>query len=36
MNELDLHGFTHDEGDLTIEDFVLQQSMDRCFNVESL
>ena len=31
MNELDLHGFTHDEALLVAEDFVLQQSMDPMF-----
>ena len=31
MNELDLHGFTHDEAIFAAEDFVLQQSMDSMF-----
>jgi len=31
MNELDLHGFTHDEAVFAAEDFVLQQSMDPMF-----
>ena len=31
MNELDLHGFTHDEALFVAEDFVLQESMDPMF-----
>ena len=31
MNELDLHGFTHDEALFVAEDFVLQQSLDPMF-----
>ena len=31
MNEIDLHGFTHDEALFAAEDFVLQQSMDPMF-----
>ena len=31
MNEIDLHGFTHDEAILAVEDFVLLQSQDRIF-----
>jgi DNA-nicking Smr family endonuclease len=31
MNELDLHGFTHDEALFVAEDFVLQESMNPMF-----
>lgn len=31
MNELDLHGFTHDEALFIAEDFVLQESMNPMF-----
>ena len=31
MNELDLHGFTHDEAEFAAEDFVLTQSQDPLF-----
>jgi DNA-nicking Smr family endonuclease len=31
MNELDLHGFTHDEAQFAAEDFVLTQSQDPLF-----
>jgi len=31
MNELDLHGFTHDEALFTSENFVLVQSQDPLF-----
>ena len=31
MNELDLHGFTHDEAVFASEDFVLQQSQNSMF-----
>ena len=31
MNELDLHGFTHDEAVFVAEDFVLQESLDPLF-----
>ena len=31
MNELDLHGFTHDEALFVAEDFVLQESINPMF-----
>ncbi len=31
MNELDLHGFTHDEAVFASEDFVLQESQNPMF-----
>ena len=31
MNELDLHGFTHDEAQFAAEDFVLIQSQNPMF-----
>ena len=31
MNEIDLHGFTHDEALFVAEDFVLQESMNPMF-----
>jgi DNA-nicking Smr family endonuclease len=31
MNELDLHGFTHDEAEFAAEDFVLIQSQNPMF-----
>ena len=31
MNEIDLHGFTHDEAEFAAEDFVLRQSQDPLF-----
>ena len=31
MNELDLHGFTHDEAVFAAEDFVLRESLDPMF-----
>ena len=31
MNELDLHGFTHDEAQFAAEDFVLIQSQNPIF-----
>ena len=31
MNELELHGFTHDEALFVAEDFVLQESMNPMF-----
>ncbi len=31
MNELDLHGFTHDEAVFASEDFVLRESLDPMF-----
>lgn len=31
MNELDLHGFTHDEAIFVAEDFVLKESLDPLF-----
>ena len=31
MNELDLHGFTHDEAQFVAEDFVLMESQNPIF-----
>jgi DNA-nicking Smr family endonuclease len=31
MNELDLHGFTHDEVELVVENFVLMESQNPMF-----
>jgi len=33
MNEIDLHGFTHDEAVLATEDWLLRESLDFGFQV---